>query len=431
MVSPEFYRNDKTTCRNIMNYTIEATINRHENCDSIRKMVNNLGEYNMYGQHFYPVKVCGFNSCTKEQYDIDKRVCLSYIRGCEKISEAFFLFINTCVKRSVHFRDFFEMCNESDLIKDSFKESLYILLGITIKDNKVQLIPRDVAIDRLKESFDGFEEVSSGEYFAEIEIEYDGDFSRSIKSLTTLDRKRSYYNKTDKRENKRNRRLLNVYSALRKKIDVEDSEYKYIKMVSPEFYRNDKTTCRKIMRYTIDATIIRHENCDSIRGMIKKLGESNIFGQNFYPIKSDFFKSYTEKKYDIDKRVCLSYIRGCKKVSEAVFLFINTYVKHSIHFSDFFQMCNESDLIKEPFKESLYIILKINRGDNGVHLHTDDVKIRGLKDSFDSFGDEIPSGEYYAEIEIEYDGDFSLSIKSLTTLNKKACYYNKIECDES
>jgi hypothetical protein len=89
---------------------------------------------------------------------------------------------------------------------------------------------------------------------------------------------------------------------------------------------------------------------------------------------------------------CKSFIRISKSVEQAVFFFVNTYVKNWVKFSVFEKMCLDSALLFDPAE-------------------------------FDS---DISFEKQYAEIEISFDGEFHKRVKSLISLDKKTIIYRKV-----
>lgn len=225
---------------------------------------------------------------------------------------------------------------------------------------------------------------------------------------------------------KRIDRLKRAYDSISKHTSVRFYEYEYIRMVSPDFYRNDQITCQHISSRTIRATNIRYKTFEGLKTMINNLGPSNIYGAEFFPL-SQFsnisrFSKRQDGQYDYAIRLCHSYIRCSSKISEALKLYSNTYVKTCVPFDAFEKLCAKSTLIKDTGSESIIIVVTFKPCDEGISINCIDVSVRGLQINMDYITEKQLKGAFYAELEVMYNDRFEYHIRKLISLDRKTIY---------
>lgn len=229
-------------------------------------------------------------------------------------------------------------------------------------------------------------------------------------------------------------RMLRAYNTISTNTSVNGYEYEHIKKVSSDFYRDDNVVCRRVSEYTIKGTQIRHTNYQSIYSMITNLGDANIYGENFFPIlmytKISHFSrerqsEYDKAKYVEAKQLCKSFIRNSKTISQALFLYINTYVKGRVSFIEFFKMCNDiSTLNKNPCELYMNAVAIIHIQKQRLIFTFVDISIPGIDVSqISQYRDRINNGgRYYVRIKIQFDGDFKTTVCTIWNIEKTEKY---------
>lgn len=221
------------------------------------------------------------------------------------------------------------------------------------------------------------------------------------------------------------KRMLRAYNTISSNTSVGRYEYEYIKMISSDFFLDDNEVCRKVSDCTIKATQIRYKSFQSLNTMIANLGNANIYGEDFFPILMySKISHFSNDEYDMAKRLCYSFIRNSEDISQALHLFINTYVKGKVSFSDYFRMCEESKLNRNPCEHYMNAVAIIHVNGNNVIFSFVDISIEDIDVSqISHYIDKTKDGSrYYVRIKIQFDGDFKTSVCSIWNVDRTEKY---------
>ncbi len=217
---------------------------------------------------------------------------------------------------------------------------------------------------------------------------------------------------------KRVDRMLRAYDSISKTVDVKEYIYSFITRISREFYISNSYNCRQIAECTKKAIVIRARSYANMRECIDCLGSSNLFGSNSFPLihhkrLSVFQANVNNEDLASSKKVSLLFMKNCDCVSNAIYLYMNTYIKTEISFPDFLNLCKECKLKEEAFSYTMYVVVKVRNDNDEISITCIDVSMNQWKYTINDFSEKVMPGKCFAVVRISYDTTYNTEITSL------------------